>query len=795
MKRTSRSAVGILAAIAVIAMSCGLTAAEIKVVYHFEKPLIEALDSGFSRIIFPATIQAGRAGEPTYPFRGVRVLLPPGETVVNVQVERKGWTLIGGKHKLYPRQHPVPGIDKDGSGALLLNNSAYEIDRWVHPPVSEFRTRYLRGHAIASGTFSPAGFLPKTGKVGYYKAVTITLATAPGDDSRRALDLLRTDTETRNRLSRIVANPGDLSLYDHERPRLGSSADDYEYLIITQDSLESCFAPLADFYTRRGIRAKIMTTGFIDLNFTGSDPAERVRAAITFEYTGHGITHVLLGGDGDGPPGTAKIVPYRGLYCTVQSSSVYEDENIPADLYFAALDGDWNGDGDGLWGEPGEEDFYSEISVGRACVDSGEEIANFINKTIMYQDNPIEGQLRDTSMFGEYLYGDPLTYGGDELDQLIGACTAYGFTTTGIPPDHNITKYYDRDLGSWPKSCVFGEVNAGANWINHAGHSSTTYVIRLSSSDINTTNFTNDGTGAIFPIFYSYGCYAGAFDSDDCITETMVSIETCAAAFFSNSRYGWFTEGTTNGPSHHFQREFFDAVFTEGYTTLGAANQRSKDETVPFVDLPDEYEPGAHRWCFYTLNLLGDPALDGWTDTPQDLTVSHDSTIGRDDTLFIVDAGIEGAVASLYRDGICYGRGVANSGGLINMEIAIPFPDTVCAVELNVHAHNHRGYRDTVDVVETTSAGMIIPAIALEQNVPNPFNPTTVIRFYLPATGNVDLRVYDVAGREVERLFMGRKSEGFHELTWSPDHLSSGVYFFMLRAGGTRISRKAVLLR
>ena len=69
----------------------------------------------------------------------------------------------------------------------------------------------------------------------------------------------------------------------------------------------------------------------------------------------HGITRVLLGGDANGAPGDPKIVPCRGLYCAVQSHpSLYEDENIPADLYFAALDGDWNGDGDGLWGEPGE---------------------------------------------------------------------------------------------------------------------------------------------------------------------------------------------------------------------------------------------------------------------------------------------------------------------------------------------------------------------------------------------------------------------------------------------------------
>lgn len=238
-----------------------------------------------------------------------------------------------------------------------------------------------------------------------------------------------------------------------------------------------------------------------------------------------------------------------------------------------------------------------------------------------------------------------------------------------------------------------------------------------------------------------------------------------------------------------------DAMFTEGITTLGAANERSKDETVPFIDLPGEYEPGAHRWCFYTLNLIGDPALDGWTDTPESLDVSHLSSIMRGDSLFEIETGEAGAVAVLYRDGTCYGRGTADGAGHIDLSVFPGLPDSIETVELNVHAHNHYTYRDTILITDCSCAETTPLMVTLEQNIPNPFNPATVIRFTLTVGGMVDVRVYDVAGREVDRLENGYFERGIHSIRWRPSGLPSGVYFCVLRAEGIMRTRKMVLIK
>jgi len=88
----------------------------------------------------------------------------------------------------------------------------------------------------------------------------------------------------------------------------------------------------------------------------------------------------------------------------------------------------------------------------------------------------------------------------------------------------------------------------------------------------------------------------------------------------------------------------------------------------------------------------------------------------------------------------------------------------------------------------------------LMQNHPNPFNPTTTIQYSLDAGGRVSLRVYDVSGRLVRTLVDGEKGPGAYAEVWNGrndrgEAVSTGVYFYRLRAGDNVLTRKAVLLK
>jgi hypothetical protein len=91
--------------------------------------------------------------------------------------------------------------------------------------------------------------------------------------------------------------------------------------------------------------------------------------------------------------------------------------------------------------------------------------------------------------------------------------------------------------------------------------------------------------------------------------------------------------------------------------------------------------------------------------------------------------------------------------------------------------------------------GTIPTRFALRQNYPNPFNPTTTFEFDIPAAGHASLKVFDLAGREVATVIDGELSAQTYHVTWSGAKLSTGVYFYTLKAGNFTDTKKLVLLK
>jgi subtilisin family serine protease len=102
--------------------------------------------------------------------------------------------------------------------------------------------------------------------------------------------------------------------------------------------------------------------------------------------------------------------------------------------------------------------------------------------------------------------------------------------------------------------------------------------------------------------------------------------------------------------------------------------------------------------------------------------------------------------------------------------------------------------------VEDMADGRLAPRLLLDQNYPNPFNPVTWIPFYLPRSGHMTIRIYDVRGALVRTLREKWMSEGAHSVTWDGRTVSgrnavSGIYFCVLEQDGEKQTKKMVLLR
>jgi phosphatidylserine/phosphatidylglycerophosphate/cardiolipin synthase-like enzyme len=83
----------------------------------------------------------------------------------------------------------------------------------------------------------------------------------------------------------------------------------------------------------------------------------------------------------------------------------------------------------------------------------------------------------------------------------------------------------------------------------------------------------------------------------------------------------------------------------------------------------------------------------------------------------------------------------------------------------------------------------------LYQNYPNPFNPATTIRFQIPFRQRIELKVYDILGREVATLINEEKLAGVYEVTFNASNLASGVYFYQLKTKDFMESKKLLLLK
>ena len=93
-------------------------------------------------------------------------------------------------------------------------------------------------------------------------------------------------------------------------------------------------------------------------------------------------------------------------------------------------------------------------------------------------------------------------------------------------------------------------------------------------------------------------------------------------------------------------------------------------------------------------------------------------------------------------------------------------------------------------------AGIPLPTeYSMSQNYPNPFNPVTAIDFALPENAKVTITIYNVAGQRVEELYNGMMEAGYHSVFWNAAVLSSGVYFYELKAGDFHQIKKCVLMK
>jgi len=623
-----------------------------EIIYHGE----------YQSVAFDGAMLTGIAGQPSLPYFSVSLLLPPGEVATSIQFIGHDEVIVEGDFKIFPYQNSKPLSDPTKS-EFQVNHNIYESTlAYPKSALGRLSTNYLNGYSIALSTFTPVIYYPAQQKLSYYSKITIVIKTAANGKSVQTLSKLTSSLIAKRNLLNFIQNPEATYAYNSFRTK---SENNYSLLIITPDQFVDGFDGLRNIYLSRGIKSNVFTTEYIGANISGQDLQEKIRNLIIQEYEECDIEFVILGGD-------VEHIPYRGFSCFVQSGGGYTSDDIPADLYYSALDGTWDDNVNGIWGEIDEDDLLPEVAVARYPFSNASELAKIIHKSINYQNNPVLGELVTPLLAGEHLYSDPETWGRDYLDLLIGERDDNGYTTNGIPGTYQIDSLYEHD-GSWNGSDLMNEINAGKQFVHHVGHASPSFVAHLYSSDITNSNFYGaNGIDHNYTLLQTHGCDCGSFDNNDCILEKMVTIDNFAVSVIGNSRFGWFNEGQSEGPAAHLHREMVDAMYNEELYHLGMAFVESKIQTAPWVEAPGQWEEGALRWNFYDINILGDPVLSVWTNEPVDIDVDYVETltIGTVSTTVNVSSSglpMENFTCTIIKEGLLHATGVTDGNGNVTL--------------------------------------------------------------------------------------------------------------------------------
>ncbi len=632
-----------------------IKAQTIEKMYHFENPTISKL-MGYDVISFEGSMQSAGVGCPSLPWQSVSLLLPNGTEAASMKVELSDFQELDGVYNLYPKQMDLPYSQAEKF--VFTKNDAVYASNEIYPSNNEgnLSTNFKNGYGFAFSAFTPVRYVPATGKVEFARTakVTINVSNSKSDHSV----MLKNTTSVKESVRRLAQNPEMMATYETRE----LTFDGYDILIVTGNQYVEGFDEYVDYYNSIGWRTHITTIEEVCSSMEGRDNAERLRNYVIREYQNNGISTLILGGDID-------IVPYRGLYCYV--SDEYEDWSIPADLYFAGLDGTWNDDGDNRWGEIGEDDLLPEIGVARLPFNNAQQQNNMIHKTLSYQQNPVLGEFQHITFGSEWMSDTGPTYGSQYLYMAVGYHDEHGYTTNGIPETYYFN-VVDELTGANIGSDLMAAINLGGQYTHHAGHANSNYVAGWYNWDITDSNFSQvNGVTHNYTFFFSHGCIAGAFD-EDCIMERMVTIQNFCVAAIGNSRYGWFSPGTTDGPSAHLHREMTDAQYTEKMPNLALALTEAKVQTAPWVNAING-ENAALRWNFYDINVIGDGAVAPWLDEPMDVTVNCTDALTLGTTSMEVQLYnddndvLYGFRCSLFADNQLIGYGVTDEDNVANI--------------------------------------------------------------------------------------------------------------------------------
>lgn len=596
----------------------------------------------YESVTFKESYPSRDVGKPDLPVFYYRFYIPKGQAVTEIEFKSINQEDIQLITDLAPVQHPMstnfagPDTVFDVPDAKVYNTDSFYPDKQANVLSTDFIDGNLQ---IVTVEVYPMQYQPKQKKLRLSSDVEISLVMSSNPDSKSTLTLVVPkfhDKESINLLKSLVQNPDDVPIAQ-TASNLKSAAITwtvpfYEYVIVTSRALKPAFSEFLTWEKRKGYNAGIVCIEDIlaDPAATGdaisnlNDDAGKLRQYLRAGYTNTNpkTIYALLGGD-------YSVMPVRfgcGAEDTWDKGGMINEEKVPTDLYFSALNGSWNADGDIYTGEDqGDQVWFSpNIYVGRLLCTSETDVKNWTQKLLKYEQNPGNGNY---SYLSKSLFTEA-DYIGFTNPMYLPSIFTTRDTIKESPSDDDNLPYYPKgaDVISLLNSGYgfysnfnhgspmgFGTATHGINLCcDHDVHYGVTAVDHYDNHDEYNHMYTmkpepnngfNNLTNTNNPfLIYSISCTNIPFDDYDTYSgcRNLGESFTCmrltgGPAYLGNTREG-------SNAQNYFLRDFLTQIQLTNH--IGMAEATSKiGQSIYYKDVLSH-------------NIIGCPEMPMWTATP-----------------------------------------------------------------------------------------------------------------------------------------------------------------------------------
>jgi len=496
------------------------------------------------------------------------------------------------------------------------------------------------------------------------------LATSDDLGSEGAPDLAGSPDAARQDLGTVDPIPWD---EDADVQRKDVAAET-QMVIVTTAELASAFVPLVERRWRQGLATRLLLMEEV-ASEPGRDRAERLRSRLQTLWSEGSLRYVLLGAD-------TPAVPHREVAVEVDVAGVfYEASRFASDAYYAALEGDWDANGDGAFARPEDApDLLPDVALARVPADTPDGVRVWMDKVLTYERGGAGDYLQRFLLLSE----DTGYYGVDSAVALEEIATKI------FPRRAELTRLYDDTSASElsrpaTSAAMFDEFERGNNHVFHLGHGGTRNLYLLDAAQVRAL-----GNRSRPSLYVTCACYGGAFQEEDAISETLlVGASGGALAYVGNADVGiGFPSGLA------YLVAFYEAYFGAD-TSLRRFGDVVQEARVTF-STPEALGQALHpdRWTQLVLSILGDPATLLWREQPRPLALSYAAervaggvrvvAWALDEQVALPPAGVR---ITLSAPGAHLVTGLADDEGRVQFELLGVAPDE--PLWLNAHGPRH----------------------------------------------------------------------------------------------------------